>query len=651
MAAGLLGKLIMNNSWCVVNQYNEFNLFETQYMSKVENPSFLTNTPEAFFSLENSKKNYRSPHNFVTKKQLNYISEKNFNFTKLITKTMDNWFHEMHPQVPNSFNPFYSIEHGVKNFIDSLAFTIKELQELCIKENVKEITYVTEAQNNEYIHYINETNKNRYFSIRPIGPNVTSLVLDQDKWWNELGINTVPLYLKKLKSNITPKPKLKNKISNLINPNRIDLIKQFTYRIPRSILSNKEDRVLVIGQADNVIPFLLHSINSNISKLDWWVRDTFDPVNFPTFKSINFKRSNSTSINFKPGNIPNHLLNDLITVNNQKPLINILYKCFKSFYKYRIPYLLSLYLKAESYFKTYQPIAIISGTTDPDRIQTIHQAAKINKIPLISFQHGGAYGYTETKWMQLSDLRADIYAAYGEKSCEYIQEFAKSLNMPTKLINIGWQNGKEISKKRNYSKQLKSNHKTCKKIIYVPTGMMGDNRYGPNHDQMHDTKYCLEQIEIIQILSKTPNTETIVKLHYKDKIANPIEDFIKNSNFTNIKVIKYCNFVELLNEADIVIIDCPTTVIIESLASCKNVIYINLNIVKFTNEGETLLKESVLWIEKNKDWKNNLQKSINKFDHLSKDNTIGNSFLQHYASTNFTPENIWNLINKDTLKI
>ena len=157
--------------------------------------------------------------------------------------------------------------------------------------------------------------------------------------------------------------------------------------------------------------------------------------------------------------------------------------------------------------------------------------------------------------------------------------------------------------------------------------------------------------QIIQILSKTPNTETIVKLHYKDKIANPIEDFIKNSNFTNIKVIKYCNFVELLNEADIVIIDCPTTVIIESLASCKNVIYINLNIVKFTNEGETLLKESVLWIEKNKDWKNNLQKSINKFDHLSKDNTIGNSFLQHYASTNFTPENIWNLINKDTLKI
>ena len=108
--------------------------------------------------------------------------------------------------------------------------------------------------------------------------------------------------------------------------------------------------MLVIGQADNVIPFLLHSINSNISKLDWWVRDTFDPVNFPTFKSINFKRSNSTSINFKPGNIPNHLLNDLITVNNQKPLINILYKCFKSFYKYRIPYLLSLYLKAESYF-------------------------------------------------------------------------------------------------------------------------------------------------------------------------------------------------------------------------------------------------------------------------------------------------------------
>ena len=147
-------------------------------------------------------------------------------------------------------------------------------------------------------------------------------------------------------------------------------------------------------------------------------------------------------------------------------------------------------------------------------------------------------------------------------------------------------------------------------------------------------------------LSKIPNTETTVKLHYKDKIENPIENFIINSNFTNVKVVKYCNFVELLNEADVIIIDCPTTVIIESLASCKNVIYINLNIVKFTNEGETLLKESVLWIEKNKNWKNDLQKSINKFDQLSKNNTIKNSFMQHYANTNFTPENIWNLISK-----
>ena len=534
-------------------------------------------------------------------------------------------------------------------FLKNSNCIISSSLELCIKENVKELTYVTEAHNDEYIHYINETNKNRYFSIRPIGPNVTSLVLDQDKWWNELGINTVPIYLKKLKSNISSKPKIKNKISNLINPNRIDLIKQFTYRIPRSILNNKEDRVLVIGQADNVIPFLLHSINLNISKLDWWVRDTFNPVNFPTFKSINFKRSNSTSINFTPGNIPNHLLNDLITVNNQKPLINILYKCFKSFYKYRIPYLLSLYLKAESYFKTYQPIAIISGTTDPDRIQIIHQAAKNYEIPLISFQHGGAYGYTETKWIQLSDLRADMYAAYGEKSCEYIEQFAKSLNMSTKLIDIGWENGKQISEKANSSKQL--NKKSCRNIIYVPTGMMGDNRYGPNHDQMHDIKYCLEQIEIIQTLSKIPNTETTVKLHYKDKIENPIENFIINSNFTNVKVVKYCNFVELLNEADVIIIDCPTTVIIESLASYKNVIYINLNIVKFTTEGETLLKESVLWIEKNKNWKDNLQKSINKFDQLPTDKPVKNSFMQHYANTNFTPENIWNLINEDTLKI
>ncbi|MBM03242.1 MAG: hypothetical protein CL766_00390 [Chloroflexi bacterium] len=639
----------MSNSWHVVNQYDEFSLFESQYTNKEKYPSFLTNTPEAFFSLQNSNKNYKSPHEFVTKKQLNNISEKNFNFTKLITQTMDNWFHQMHPQIPISFNPFYSIEHGVKNFIDSLAFSIKELHELCMKENVKEITYVTDVQENDYIHYINKNNKNRYFSIRPIGPNVTSLVLDQDKWWNELGINTVPIYSKKLKSNINEKPKLKNKISNLINPNRIDLIKQFTYRVPRSIFKNKKDRLLVIGQADNVIPFLLHSINSDISKLDWWVRDTFDPVNFPTFKSLIFEQSEEENINFTPSNIPNDLLNHLMIENNQKPLINILYKCFKSFYKYRIPYLLSLYLKAQSYFKTYQPIAIISGTTDPDRIQIIHQAAKIYKIPLISFQHGGAYGYTETKWIQLSDLRADIYAAYGAKSCEYIEKFAKSLNMPTKLINIGWQNGKQISKKANYSKQFNNN--TGRKIIYVPTGMMGDNRYGPNHDQMHDIKYCLEQIEIIQTLSKIPNTETTVKLHYKDKIENPIENFIINSNFTNVKVVKYCNFVELLNEADVIIIDCPTTVIIESLASCKNVIYINLNIVKFTNEGETLLKESVLWIEKNKNWKNDLQKSINKFDQLSKNNTIENSFMQHYANTNFTPENIWKLIKEDTLKI
>ena len=648
MAEELHGNSIMKKTWCIINQNDEINSFKNLYKDFKYTPSFLTITPEAFFSLQNSKYDCKNPYEFVSKDQLNNLSEKNFNLANSITKKMDSWLHDTHPELPKLFNPFYAIEHSVKNFSDSIAFTLAEISGLCDKEKAEELIYLS---NDNDTHHINPLNKNRYFSLKPLDKYVSSLVLDESEWWSDLGITTMPYYKNNIPENVNNINNWKTKISNRINHNRIDVLKQFRYKIPKSIFKNKDQRLLVIGKADNVIPFLIYSIDSNNSKLDWWVRDTYSPVSFPNLQTINLKNSNINNINFSGNQIPYDLLKDLIIEHKQLPIVNILYKNFQSFYLNRIPYLLSLYLKAQFYFKKYKPIAIISGTTDPDRIQIIHQASRDYNIPLISFQHGGAYGYTETKWIQLSDLRADIYAAYGGKSCEYIREFAQTVNMPTKFVNVGWENGRKLSENIKSFNQDKKNHNSIINIIYVPTGMMGDNRYGPNHDQMHDTKYCLEQIEIIKTLSQIPNTEITVKLHYKDKISNPVEKFINSSLFKNIKVLKYSNFVDLLNNADVIIIDCPTTVIIEALASYKNIIYINLNIVKFTNDGERLLKESVLWIEKDKYWENNLRKSVNEIKQLPKDKIINSNFMKHYADIDFKPENIWNLINQESVKL
>ncbi|MBN18046.1 MAG: hypothetical protein CL758_00980 [Chloroflexi bacterium] len=626
----------------VINDNQELNLFKKDCSRNNMSPLYLTISPESYFSLQGTDNNYKSPHEFVTKKQLNKISENNFKLAKLIVNKMEVWLHENHPEIPDAFKPFYSIEHGIKNFIDSIAFTLKELTNLCSSENIEEIIYCTNNPGSKYIHYINENNKDRYFSIRPIGVNISSLVLDQSEWWNALGIKTIPIYNQNLKIN-PKKVTIKNKITQLFNPNRIDLFKQLINKAPKLLLSLKSQRVLVIGQADNIKPFLSYSINTKKIKIDWWVRDTSDPVNFPTLQNINLQYIGSKT-NFKDKEIPKNLFDDLRSDNIKIPILNVIYKSLNNFYKYRIPYLLSLYVKAQSYFKNYQPICILSGTTDPDRIQIVHQAAKSFRIPLIAFQHGGAYGYTETKWIQLSDLRADIYAAYGQKSSEYIKEFAQSIGMPTKSVNIGWKNRKHVQKKSIHNK-LNEIKNLPINIIYVPTGMMGDNRYGPDHDQMHDVKYCLEQIEIINALTSISNTNITVKLHYKDKIPNPIENFIKNSKLPNLKVLKNCNFTDLIDEADVIIIDCPTTVIIESLACEKKVIYIDLDIVKFTKDGEEIIKESVLWIKKDHQLKENLQKNITKISHIN-GNFVHDEFMKQYANTEFKPQNIWNIINK-----
>jgi len=181
------------------------------------------------------------------------------------------------------------------------------------------------------------------------------------------------------------------------------------------------------------------------------------------------------------------------------------------------------------------------------------------------------------------------------------------------------------------------------KVLYAPTGLKGDLRYGPNHS-LHSTAYCLHTIQVVQALSRLPDTCVLVKLHYKDKIANPVEGWIQQQANSNIRGLKQMGFAGVLPWADIVVLDLPTTTLIEAMAEAKRVVYLHPDIFKLTTDGEALLKKTVAWVDMTPGWEEALCHTVIQALRTPAPDPVENAFLAAYASLNFQPERLWEIL-------
>ena len=609
--------------------------------------SFLGTTADAYFALRKRGLRGSGAHEFVSSPDRNRIAWQNIERVGLAAETLDRQLHARAPGLPDGFRPFRAIERDTKQLADSVAFTLKELLEFCNVERPEELHYWVRGKEGSST---GDSTMGKFHALRSTAATMASLILDMGQFWDRRGVVTV-LHEGAVAEGTPERHRgWPARIRELMGPNRTEGARALMRESIRTLIRPGGPRILVIGKSDNVPSFLSYAIGEHTAQVDWWTRIRHDPVSIPSLFPVDLDGSkhNVGCRWIAESRLPIEPEILWECSEDELPVRDIVHGRLLDFWQSRLTDLLELYARAVDYFERRKPVAVICGAAHADYMQVVLQAAKACSVPSVSFQHGGTYGYIEHESLRYSDLRADIFAGYGPEGGRELQRFGSARGLAVRGIGVGWSQGPEIGQVRPALAKgppgpggpHEGPGAAPRQVIYAPTGLMGDYRYGPDHD-IPDAEYCLEQTRIIRALTWVPDAEVLVKLHPKDVAANPIRRWVRQGN-ARLRVTSAGRLDGVLSTADLVVIDYPSAPLIEAMAAGKRVVYLDLGMVRWTRMGEDLARDAVYWVAKGGPaWEESLTRCVEHALLQPPPDPRSNAFLDAYASFDFRPDLLW----------
>jgi hypothetical protein len=640
-----LERVVVSRTWVLVQNTEQVELaVSLRGAAPGVSYSYLATMPDAHFALLERGLHSRSVHEFASDEERNGIATQLVGKIRRGTENLDRHLHFVVPDLPAGFRPFNAIEYDTKRLADSIAFTVAELAEFSRVESPERLLYWGRPPTPTF-----HTDDPKLFSLHPSSEvSAASLVLDGENLWKRLGVPAECL------SDPVPtapgKPKLQQgwraRVRELLNPNRVEAVGEVRSGNGGTVFRARGPRILVVGKSDNTRPFIEYALAGQKAQIDWWIHYRHDPVRLPTLRLVAL--GGGTREVAKVAGLISEMTEPFTPddfwscTETERPLRDIVHSRLSGFWRLRVPELLTLYARSLRYFKKRRPFAVIAGTANLERTQVIFQAARAFGVPLASLQHGGGYGYVLNEALVFPELRADVFASYGPEAGTSLEAFASTRGLAAKAVGLGWRRGSMLANqvRTGDADGRAESQVTGRRVIYVPTGLLGDRRCGPAHD-MHDTEYCLEQVKVIEAVAGLENVDLLVKLHPKDLVPSPIRRWVEQRENPRIAVASKGKLDRLLSNADPVVIDYPTTTLIESMAVGVPIVYLDLGIFRWTPEGEALMRESTHWVDRTPGWESRLTRAVSEALDSSATDPGANPFLAAYASLEFRPELLW----------
>jgi hypothetical protein len=216
-------------------------------------------------------------------------------------------------------------------------------------------------------------------------------------------------------------------------------------------------------------------------------------------------------------------------------------------------------------------------------------------FPVVVFQHGSVwFDKSITQRNDLSGMtNASLLLTYGDA---VTKAFMKS-DMVEKcdVKSIGSMSLDEI-RKTSYRSDNPKRH-ACR-LLYVITSYYNNSWYCGFSPPFNDRLYYLEQMVIVKWLIRfaatMENIFVTIKLHPHLHNDPPWITDVKDQR--NINLVRNPEFVELLTEHDLILIDSPTTTLLQSI-STRLPVYVLTSIIKPSPSDIHLLKKRAVCTE------------------------------------------------------
>ena len=265
--------------------------------------------------------------------------------------------------------------------------------------------------------------------------------------------------------------------------------------------------------------------------------------------------------------------------------------------------------------------------------------ARLKSIPTVTSQHGGFIGYPDVPMLKFSEPQLSDYClCYGEGVCEEIRRVVSGdIRQPdapvTQPVAVGSASLDRLcARSQRLVHGRRARHPSRgRTVVYVPTLLMGDRRYFSRHI-FPDIWYWRLQREVIRLCSRFPDVRLLVKRYPRDNVQNPIEAWIRHEGIRNCHVLRRAPLSDVLDQADLFIIDSPATTLLQALTTSKQIlVYADHRYMRFHPEAVARLTARATFSTTRVEFLRDIERALHAPD-WSLPEPIHTDFLRAYGT-------------------
>jgi hypothetical protein len=230
-----------------------------------------------------------------------------------------------------------------------------------------------------------------------------------------------------------------------------------------------------------------------------------------------------------------------------------------------------------------KPHAIITATHTTACENLLCRIASHHNIPVITWQHG-SQGFANAPMVYYEELmNTHVYLCFGRGVKEMFEQDPFN-HFDSRIVEVG---SYELE---NLDKKMQVPPSKSKTVLYATNNYYTNISYISPETLLHDIDFWATQKKIIRVLGEN-KTESILKLHPTQYPEQHFTGFVSANRYSTIKIVKdQTKFSALLDNSDIVIIDFPSTVLLQAIAA-KKVVFVLLKHQKLSGLATDLLKK------------------------------------------------------------
>ncbi|MFC2156806.1 hypothetical protein ACFLT9_03115 [Acidobacteriota bacterium] len=315
-------------------------------------------------------------------------------------------------------------------------------------------------------------------------------------------------------------------------------------------------------------------------------------------------------------------IEDLFTVSgiNFYPLISekIIRLCSQVF-----AYSLNVERKLKRILNKYKIEALLTTNSLDFQGHVVEQIVRSNNVPVIRWQHGfmfEQYG----RLAQLNEynnmMTSDMVYTFGEAVTA-----AHQLHQQTFPVNITSMGSTSLDKIVSYSKEFPEEFSP--KLLYVTTNYYKNLWYCGFYPPFNDRLLFKDQIAIRNMLLRLleiQRLELTVKLSPSSYFELP---FAVTGKMNVLK--DKANFTNLLLHNHVIIIDSPTTTLLQAI-STKKPIFVLMNHIQYPEEARKLLERRAVCVDSVKELDGHLENYLIKKEYQA--DVHNDRFLEKYGT-------------------